>query len=93
MRIKLNLDMNLKNFIQNVIQFKDKFVIKTPIKIDVNFIQTLFNTTSYTVDEKFIEIFYSSFLLVYKNCVKRKANNDVIKMLNIYLIPIINQFF
>jgi hypothetical protein len=92
MRIKLNLNMNLKNFIQNVIQFKDKFVIKTPIKIDVNFIQTLFNTTSYTVDEKFIEIFYSSFLLVYKNCVKRKANNDVIKMLNIYLIPCLRFF-
>jgi hypothetical protein len=82
MRIKLNLKMDLKTFIKRVINFKENSFIKSVIKIDVNFIQSLYNTKSYEIDKKFIEDFYLSFLLIYKNCLKGKVNNNIIKMRN-----------
>jgi hypothetical protein len=87
MRIKLNLKMDLRNFIKSVINFRENIFIKTQIKIDVNFIQNLYNTKTYNTDEKFVEDFYLSFLLIYKNCLKGKVNNNIIKMFHIFIIP------
>ncbi len=92
MKIKLNLKMDLKQFIKFVINFRENIFIKTPIKIDVNFLQNLYNTKSYNTDEKFIEDFYLSFLLIYKNCLKGKRDKNIIKMFNIFLIPCLRFF-
>ena len=92
MRIKLNLNMDIKNFIKKVINFKENSFIKTSINIDVNFIQTLFNLKSFKTNKKFIEDFYLSFLLIYKNCMKKYINNETIKMFHIFIIPCLRYF-
>ena len=92
MRVKIELKMDLKTFIKRVINFKENSFIKSVIKIDVNFIQSLYNIKSYEIDKKFIEDFYLSFLLIYKNCLKGRVNNSIIKMFHIFIIPNLRYF-
>ena len=92
MRIKLDLRMDLKTFIKSVINFKENSFIKSVVKIDVNFLQLLYNNKSYKIEEKFIEDFYLSFLLIYKNCLKGRVNNNIIKMFHIFIIPCLRFF-
>ena len=92
MIVNLDLKMDLRNFINKVINFKENVFIKSPIKIDINFVQTLYNTKHFKTDEKFIQNYYLSFLLFYKNCLKGKINNDIIKIFHIFLIPSLRFF-
>ena len=87
MRVKIELKMDLKAFIKRVINFKENIFIKSVIKIDVNFLQFLFNIETYKIDNKMVEDFYLSFLLVYKNCLKEKVNINIINMFHIFIIP------
>ena len=87
MRVKIELKMDLKAFIKRVINFKENSFIKSVIKIDVNFLQFLFNIETYKIDNKMVEDFYLSFLLVYKNCLKEKVNINIINMFHIFIIP------
>jgi hypothetical protein len=70
-----------------VINFKENHFIIPVIKIDEKFLQSLYNIKSYEIDKKIIEDFYLSFLLIYKNCLKGKVNNNIIKMFHIFIIP------
>jgi len=87
MRNKINLKIDLKKFIKSVINFKENHFIIPVIKIDEKFLQSLYNIKSYEIDKKIIEDFYLSFLLIYKNCLKGKVNNNIIKMFHIFIIP------
>jgi len=90
MRIKINLRMDLRNFIKRIINFGENNIINNlkktlKINIDINFIQNLFILTSYEIDDKFKQNYYKSFLLVYNNCIKGKDN--IINLLYIFIIP------
>jgi hypothetical protein len=92
MRNKIDLKIGLKNFIKSVINFKENHFIIPVIKIDENFLQSLYNNKSYKNNEKIVEDFYLSFLLIYKNCLKGKINNNIIKMFHIFIIPNLRYF-
>jgi hypothetical protein len=94
MKIKLKFNISLRKFIQNVINFNENPIIKKPVnmKININFLQILFNKQTYELNDQIIEDLYLSFLLLYNNCLRGKINDNTINMFHIFLIPLLKFF-